>query len=272
MIAQSRVDAHKLQMKSSLHTLAVIGLLGVVAGCDRTPPAFSDEEIAELRAEYPGFTDNCLGKLQISGFTELLSQTDRCFKLTSSKRWAGVYVDSFENQLFCPDATDRCEFDPTGERIWTNFKTNDPLTRLPTERIYAIEFFGRRTLLPGQHGHLGSFNHEILVDELVSIVPIADVEMVRNFVPDSQEEDEKAISGSANQVAKKCADQAEQDAVRRGGRIVGMLITSSPKWGTILRADVAGSETDVARFTCTARATSSKPRDQLPPLPKQTVP
>lgn len=160
-------------MEFNLHPLAAIALLCGVAGCDRRPPAFSDQEIAELRAELPGITDDCLENLRVSGVTELIEQTDQCFRMTSAKGWAGIYVDGFENQLFCPASTDRCEFDPAGDRIWTTFKMDHPRrSKIPTERNFAVEFVGRRTLLPGQHGHLGSFNHEIIVDELVSIVPI----------------------------------------------------------------------------------------------------
>jgi hypothetical protein len=100
----------------------------------------------------------------------------------------------------------------------------------------------------------------------------ADAEMLRNFAPASREDGEKVISGNADPIAEKCTDHAERTAVSRGGRIVGMLITSSPKWGTILRADIAGGDADIERFTCTDRSTSSRPRDEVPPLPGHKVP
>lgn len=50
-----------------------------------------------------------------------------------------------------------------------------------------------------------------------------------------------------------------------------VLITSSAKWGTIWRADIAGGDQPVTRVTCTATVSSSSPLDtgheRIAPLP-----
>lgn len=172
-VAQFKIRAHILRMNGQLRALVAIALSCCASACDQNRPVVFDEDIELLRGEFPGIKEGCLVAMQLNGSRDLISQTDQCFRMTPSQRWAGIYVDGFENQLFCPTVMDRCEFDPAGDRIWTTFRVDRPRpTAIPTEQKYVVEFIGRRTLLPGQHGHLGSFNHEIIVDELVSTVPI----------------------------------------------------------------------------------------------------
>ena len=38
--------------------------------------------------------------------------------------------------------------------------------------LYAVDFIGRRTLKRGGYGHFGVFDHEIVVDRIISIEPV----------------------------------------------------------------------------------------------------
>ena len=54
--------------------------------------------------------------------------------------------------------------------IWPTFGPGgQPPVALGSGGLYAIEFVGRRTLQKGHHGHMGMFDHEILVDKLISL-------------------------------------------------------------------------------------------------------
>ena len=37
---------------------------------------------------------------------------------------------------------------------------------------YEVEFIGRRTAKRGHYGHFGAFDHEIVVDHMISIRPL----------------------------------------------------------------------------------------------------
>lgn len=93
--------------------------------------------------------------------------------MTPPRRWIGLWRDDFEEQRFCPAPSQECSYATRGDHIWISFK---PGTRLrqgsATSRTFLISFVGRRTLLPGHHGHMGMSAHEIVVDKLLSISPL----------------------------------------------------------------------------------------------------
>lgn len=90
----------------------------------------------------------------------------------------------------------------------------------------------------------------------------------REFPPSSPEKDEQVLSDLNNSVIERCVDLAERSAVSQGGKIVRVLITSSPRWGHIWRADIEGSDQGPERFTCTETTSSSSPLSfgNVPPL------
>lgn len=98
-------------------------------------------------------------------------KVDQCFKMTPAQRWRGIWEDYFEGQQFCAAGT-HCSNDFDRPLVWITFADGvRPTADMPTERSYVVEFIGRRTLLPGPHGHFGVFKHEIVVDRLISISP-----------------------------------------------------------------------------------------------------
>jgi hypothetical protein len=94
--------------------------------------------------------------------------------------------------------------------------------------------------------------------------------------PAAPEPGEVVLSGSADPAIRHCADIAERLTIATDSRIVRVLVTRSPDWGTIWRADIAGADQTVERFTCTSHATSSRPLvmgdENIPPLPEGGAP
>jgi hypothetical protein len=108
------------------------------------------------------------------GRDDALGDTARCFKMTKPQRWRGLWLDVFEGQRFCPAPMQKCEDDGENGHIWLRFPQDaKPFGRVVTGKTYEVEFVGRRTLLPGAHGHMGVSEHEMLVDRIISIRPLA---------------------------------------------------------------------------------------------------
>jgi hypothetical protein len=89
------------------------------------------------------------------------------------------------------------------------------------------------------------------------------------FPPHSPNNDEKVLSNTVDPIVDRCLDLAERSAVNLGGKILRVLITSSKKWGTIWRADIAADDEPLTRFTCTETTSSSSPLEigNIPALP-----
>jgi hypothetical protein len=98
-------------------------------------------------------------------------------------------------------------------------------------------------------------------------------EAATRFPPASPEKDELVVA-SVGPVVENCTDQAERTAVSGAGKIVRTLITSSAKWGIVVRADIVGGEMGPERFTCTNNFTGTQPfeLDKLKPLQEQKTP
>ena len=140
------------------------------AGCDRPNAQLSSDDVREIRADYPGVTQTCLNRMRIEGIQAMPDRTDACFRMNKAQRWKGLWRDEFEGQRFCPFPARACSYAEPGDNIWLTFGGNEPaVARRPSGHVYAVEFIGRRTAVPGHHGHFGSFRHEVVVDQLISI-------------------------------------------------------------------------------------------------------
>jgi hypothetical protein len=100
---------------------------------------------------------------------------DQCFRMTAPQRMKGVWIDEFEASRFVPGARDTTNIDVEPFGIWLNIdrdrsaELNDSSTEL---QAFEIEFIGRQTLYPGHMGHMGVFEHEVIVDQLISARPV----------------------------------------------------------------------------------------------------
>jgi hypothetical protein len=110
--------------------------------------------------------------------------TDQCYKMEAPRRYRGIWIDEFEGQQFIPEGTQAPEWprgDPKspdwrrkadqaisatiwldGERAKLGHKWQQGRRRV------FIEFIGRKTMYPGNYGHMGMSGHEIIVDSVIS--------------------------------------------------------------------------------------------------------
>jgi len=156
---------------SALLTSLALGL--GTSACDTTAPAIPKDRMVELRRLMPGMTDECFETLERKGIYSRSTDGWRfCFRMTALERWKGVWLDGFEAQQFCPSPAQTCA--PSINELWISFPNGgEPTRQETTDRLYEIEFIGRRTLKPGMHGHGGGFYHEIVVDRLISAKPLS---------------------------------------------------------------------------------------------------
>lgn len=98
------------------------------------------------------------------------SLTEICYKMTSPRRWRGLWRDDFEGSRFCPAPARECTFQSAGDRIWLDFSYSLPADqkRMASGGLYEVDFIGRRTAVPGHYGHMGVFDAEIIADRMIS--------------------------------------------------------------------------------------------------------
>lgn len=111
--------------------------------------------------------------------------TDQCYKMEAARRYRGVWVDEFEGQAFIPEGTKAPEW-PRGDpkspewreqadraiaaTIWLDVgRTNIGHKWQRGGHRAFIEFIGRKTMYPGNYGHMGMSGQEIVVDRVISL-------------------------------------------------------------------------------------------------------
>ena len=147
-------------------------LVGLLLGCEANH-ATSDEEAAvnkeieNIRKANPGLKEACLKKLGTGaiGASEWMNNPD-CFDMMPPQRWRGLWNSGWEWSNFCPVPAASCSIAPDHGGIWLTFPA--PPTGEETDGVYQIEFVGRRTRVPGHFGHLGQYEHLIVVDRQIS--------------------------------------------------------------------------------------------------------
>lgn len=109
---------------------------------------------------------------------------DQCYKMDAPRRYRGVWIDEFEGQQFIPEGTKVPEW-PRGDpkspewrkqanetiaaTIWLDVeRTELGHKRQQGGRRIFIEFIGRKTMYPGNYGHMGMAGQEIIVDRVIS--------------------------------------------------------------------------------------------------------
>lgn len=109
---------------------------------------------------------------------------DQCYKMDPPRRFRGIWIDEFEGQQFIPEGTTPPEW-PRGDpkspgwrkqadlaiagSIWLDVSRTDVRRQRQRRggRVF-VEFIGRKTMYPGNYGHMGMFGQEIIVDRLIS--------------------------------------------------------------------------------------------------------
>ena len=91
--------------------------------------------------------------------------TDECVYMTPPQRWRGLWRNDFEGSGFCPNARTECSYWEERPRIWLDAWPKYP----PDQKLYRVEFIGRRTMFLGAYGHLGMSDHYMKVDRMISM-------------------------------------------------------------------------------------------------------
>jgi hypothetical protein len=98
---------------------------------------------------------------------------------------------------------------------------------------------------------------------------------VKNLPADAPEKDETTISGQYDKVAQQCADSVNNLASAIGSTILRTVVTRSPRWGTIFRADTSHMPTGSTKPILT-RTVCMKDFDLVRPLemfdPSKSIP
>ncbi len=171
-------SAHSLAMALRLAAAILSALLGGCSRADRAPyetPAqayrsWDDRFVAATGFPLPWRPYPCSTEktVQFRGETFRVMEnklTDQCVHMTARTRWRGVWKTEFEGSQFCPGARSECSLRSARPWIWMNAGVKTELNG----KLYRVEFEGRRTRFPGGYGHMGEFDHEIIVDRMISI-------------------------------------------------------------------------------------------------------
>ncbi len=117
-----------------------------------------------------GYWDGTIENIEVTPW-------DQCLRFTEQRRWQGVAEFGLENSRFCAGENDRCPPWEKGTLTWLEFapgstdgfKLSGAMGGYGVDRI---EFIGRRTMYPGQFGHLGQSDYHMIVDRVTSLKQI----------------------------------------------------------------------------------------------------
>lgn len=153
-------------------TLSVF--VALFSGCDRRTPKMSEDELWEMQAMLPGMTSECVDKARYGGITSISSlSVDQCFEMAPTQTWRGIWRNDFEGSRFCPEPATECGYETPGDEVWLSY--SQVLRRQGIEPqegrggFYEIEFVGRMTAKRGHYAHSGMFDHEVVVDQIISL-------------------------------------------------------------------------------------------------------
>jgi hypothetical protein len=101
--------------------------------------------------------------------------TDECYRMLPRQRYRGVWVNEFEGSRFYPGQSN-VHAARDEARIWLDVERVSLGDLEANGQAYLLEIEGRRTMLPGPFGHMGSADHELIVDRVISAAPIQETQ------------------------------------------------------------------------------------------------
>ncbi|MES2337457.1 MAG: hypothetical protein V4537_05095 [Pseudomonadota bacterium] len=115
----------------------------------------------------------------MTGETEVVEFTgfERCYVLTSSRRYRGVWLTDFEASQFIPGASiapASWRFTPDAIELSIGRSSNPLLVKTMADsprRAYRVEFIGTEIAYPGRN-RFGVLQRRVLVDQLISARPL----------------------------------------------------------------------------------------------------
>lgn len=158
-------------------TIALVSLVAFATSCDRRSPKMSEEDLREMQATLPGMTSDCMEKARYGDIDAISSlAVNECFEMSPARRFRGIWRNEFEGSRFCPEPAIECGYDAPGDDIWLSYSRSLRNRQKPREgdgSFYQIEFVGRMTAHRGHYAHFGMSDHEVVVDEIISLHPSA---------------------------------------------------------------------------------------------------
>jgi hypothetical protein len=163
-----------------MRAIALAALVTLLASCEREPPKpksvlerleagnLSEGDVQRLTNLFPGMTKACIEKVRVGGVNAMPKRSEDCFEMTPPQHWRGLWFDAFEGSQFCVTPATECSFE-SKPRVWIDV----PGRKCCTFGLYEVEFVGRRTKYSGVFGHMGAFDHKIIVDRMISIRPVS---------------------------------------------------------------------------------------------------
>ena len=116
----------------------------------------------------------------------ILDESPNCLRYLPSRNYRGIWQAGFESSAFI-ELGDKPY---SGKLHWRLLHQELPDLRAPksaTEKAlqeaspftvsYLIEFKGRRTKIAGSYGHMGARDHQIWVDDMITIKPLPDLKL-----------------------------------------------------------------------------------------------
>lgn len=144
-------------------------LVLALSGCGRRVPVISEDEYEGFKASHPGIMKGCLDAVRYEGFSVWNPDDPKCFEYTPAQRWSGLWERGWEWTNFCPDPATECDW-MSKRGMWLDFSDDaSGLPRQLDDGTYRIEFIGRRTVVPGNFGHLGSYDHRMIVHRVLRL-------------------------------------------------------------------------------------------------------
>jgi len=135
-----------------------------------------DSELREMQTQLPGMTDECVDRARYGGIAAISSlAVDECFGMSPPHKFRGIWRNDFEGSRFCPEPATECGYDAPGDNIWLSYSRTLRGRQKPEEGhggYYEVEFVGRMTAERGHHAHFGMFDHEVIVDRMVTLDPL----------------------------------------------------------------------------------------------------
>ena len=137
----------------------------------------SEEEITELKAFFPNMPTDCVEKARFEGFNAISGlSVEQCFDMAPARKWRGLWRNDFEGSRFCPEPMQECGYDAPGDDIWLSYSESlqppPSWPKLGSGGMYEVEFVGRQTARRGHYAHFGLSDHELVVDQVLSIRPL----------------------------------------------------------------------------------------------------
>lgn len=139
---------------------------------------------------------------------------------------------------------------------------------IPNGKVAAVLFIGaKQTLTEGQHVSLrGRLSQYIYPKEYPEELML----FIEEMPPDAPAPDEVVINPLSDAVAERCAKSTDRVTKELGAKVIKVVVTHSPRWGTIWRADTSNPLPDgyppmLSRTTCTKDIDIWRPLDMFDP-------